>query len=224
MAARRRQPLTPVAGTHTIACRDRDFVEWHGGRTHAVAWALELDHPDVRRQLASARSRLEGYLLRGYLRQPHVTLTFAGLVGEGEQAYGADELESDLRLLRRLAAGPVTLRADGWGSFPMVPHLALSDDWLPHAHAVLTHGAPEEHAMDFRPHVTVGHYRGSWPIDEPLELLREVPSTGEWVVPEVSLVRFRTSRIAGPLQVVGRLDLATGDWTTLMPGWLQTRR
>lgn len=207
--------------THTLACKDRDFVEWHGGRSHAVAWALELDHPDVRRMVAAARARLEGYLLRGYLRQPHVTLVFGGLVGDGDDEYGQARLEADIALLRRLAAGPVRLRADGWGTFPMVPHLCLADDWLSHAHGVLTHDAPAEHAMEFRPHVSVGHYGGRWPIEEPLELLREVPATGEWVVPELSLVRFQTSRIAGPLQVVGRLDLATGGWTTLIPGWLQ---
>lgn len=210
-----------MAAAHTVACEDRDFAEWHGGRTHAVAWVLELDHPDVRRMVAAARARLEGYLLRGYLRQPHVTLVFGGLVGEGDDEYGQARLEADIRLLRRLAAGPVALRADGWGTFPMVPHLALADDWLPHAHAVLTSDAPPEHAMDYRPHVSVGHYRGRWPLAEPLELLREVPASGEWVVPELSLVRFRTSRIAGPLQVVGRLDLTTGTWSTVTPGWLQ---
>lgn len=210
-----------MTATHTLACEDRDFVEWHGGLSHAVAWALELDHPDVRRMIAAARARLEGYLLRGYLRQPHVTLAFGGLVGDGEGEYGQTRLDSDIRVLRRLAAGPVTLRADGWGTFPMVPHLALADDWLPHAHAVLTNDAPEEHAMEFRPHVSVGHYSGRWPLEEPLELLAEVPAAGEWVVPELSLVRFQTSRIAGPLQVVGRLDLATGAWTMITPGWLQ---
>ncbi|WP_185975588.1 2'-5' RNA ligase family protein [Tessaracoccus rhinocerotis] len=210
--------------SHTVACRDRDFVEWHGGRSHAVAWALELDHPDLRRTLAAARAALEGYLLRGYLRQPHVTLAYAGLVGPGGDEYGTARLDADLALLRRLAAGPVKLRATGWGSFPMVPYLELADDWLPHAHGVLTHGAPEEHEMAYVPHVTVGHYGGRWPMAEPLGLLREVPAVGDWVVPEISLVRFRTARIAGPLDVVGRLDLATGAWTLINAGWLQPGR
>lgn len=209
---------------HTVACHDRDFAEWHGGRTHAAAWVLEVDHPDLRRVLAAARARLEGYLLRGYLRQPHVTLAYAGLVGERDDEYGSEQLDADVSLLRRLAAGPVTLGAAGWGSFPMVPYLELADDWLAHAHAVLTHDAPQEHRMDFVPHVTVGHYSGRWPLAEPLELLREVAPEGRWVVPELSLVRFRTARIAGPLEVVGRLDLATGAWRTVTPGWLQPGR
>lgn len=208
-----------MRATHTIACRDRNFAEWHGGREHAVAWALELDRPEVRTLLAQARTKLEGYLLPGYLRQPHVTLVFGGLVGHGE--YDGVQLAADLSLLRKLIAGPVSLAADGWGTFPMVPYLALRGDWLAEAHAVLTHGAPEEHAMAFTPHVTVGHYGGVWPLEEPLELLSGLPTAGGWVVPELSLVRFRTASVAGPLQVVGRLDLADGRWRTITPGWLQ---
>ena len=64
----------------TIASEDRDFAEWHGGRTHAAVWAFELDLPEVREMIAAAHRRLGHLLLPRYARQPHVTVAFAGLM------------------------------------------------------------------------------------------------------------------------------------------------
>lgn len=199
----------------TIACRDADFQDWHRGRAHAVAWVLDLDRPDVRRLVGRARIRLDDYLLARYQRQPHVTVSFGGLL-PGREAlpddYTERDLARDLDVLRGLADGPVTLRAAGWGTFPMVPYLALECGWARTANSALTVDAPETHTMEYHPHVTVGHYRGSWPLREPLGHLSGLAHRGDWVVGEVRLVAFRTADIAGPLQTLGRLDLTTREW------------
>ena len=72
--------------THTIACEDRDFPEWHGGRRHAYVWALEIPAPDLQECLHAARNRLAGLVLPRYERQPHITVAFAGLDAEPGQA------------------------------------------------------------------------------------------------------------------------------------------
>ena len=196
--------------THTIACEDRDFPEWHGGRRHALVWALELHAPELQGCLADARSRLKDLLLPRYDRQPHVTIAFAGLAAEaGLPGYDEVRLAADLSCLSALRAGPIELRASKWNSFPMVPYLAVESAWLHHAHAALDDG---EHPMDYVPHLTVGHWAGRWPRHEVLARLEAPVPTETWHVVELSLLRYDTPDIAGPLEVVGRFNLANAGW------------
>ncbi|MEO7586463.1 MAG: 2'-5' RNA ligase family protein [Arachnia sp.] len=200
--------------THTIACDDRDFPEWHGGCSHALVWALELDQPDLVTAVAAARARLEGLLLPLYDRQPHVTVAFGGLAeGDGVAGYGGERLTRDLHRLRPLLDGPVELRATGWGSFPMVPYLAVESPWLQAVHDLLDDGAAA-HGMSYMPHVTVGHWAGAWRRDDVLARLDATPPAGPWRVGALSLLRYETHDIAGALEVVGRLDLTDGTWHT----------
>lgn len=201
MAPGRAEPLT-------IACQDRDFTEWHGGRTHALAWVLDVDDETSRRLVAAGRRRLGDMVLSRYRRQPHVTLTFVGLVDDDVRV----RVATDVDALRDVCAGPVTMTATGWGTFPMVPHLVLECDWLVRANRLLTRGAPPDHLMDYVPHLTLGHYAGSWPQSAPLARLGDLAAAGSWTSDALGLVRFSTADIAGPLETVGRLDLTTGAW------------
>lgn len=200
--------------THTLACEDRDFPEWHGGRSQALVWAVEIDDPDLDDVVTAARHRCADYLFPAYERRPHVTLTFAGLAAApGLPGYDDAALEADLALLRSVVPGtPVSLRVSGWDSFAMVPYLAIEGPWLHTAHEMVRHRTTDGHPMDYRPHVTVGHYRGRWPLDEVLTALRAPLPALEWSVGELSLLSYETHRFAGPLTRVGALDLATGEW------------
>lgn len=215
MASRRRGPLT---GT-TIACEDRDFTDWHGGVPHALAWVVMLDSPELTRLVAAARSRLADFLLERYLRQPHVTLAYAGLADDD----APERLRRDLRVITGILDRPLSLDAVGWGTFPMVPHLEVDCPELLEAHRALTADAPREHRMDYLPHVTVGHYAGTWPLTEPLDRMADLPATGRWTAHHLSLVRLETHDIAGPLEVVGQLRLDAGQWSPV-PGITPTPR
>lgn len=204
--------------THTTACQDRDFPEWHGGRKHALVWALLLDDPAVQQCVAAARVRLEGLLLPRYARQPHVTVAFAGLASEpGLPGYDEEHLAGDLATIRPLIDGPVELRATGWGSFPMVPYLAVESDWLHRAHAALTGHAGHPNQMPYVPHITLGHWSGTWPRKTVLEKLGAPGPQRIWQVPRLSLLRYETHDIAGRLEPVGSLDLALSRWTHASP-------
>lgn len=202
--------------THTTACQDRDFPEWHGGRRHALVWALELDDTELQRTVADARQRLDGLLLPRYERKPHVTVAFAGLVAEpGLPGYDDHHLTHDVAHLRPLVSGPVQLQTTGWGSFPMVPYLGVASAWLAVAHAALDQGASRIHGMTYVPHVTLGHWCGAWPRDEVMGRLEGPLPQGPWLVNALSLLRYETHDIAGPLEPVGRLDLTSGQWTNM---------
>lgn len=194
----------------TIACEDRDFAEWHNGHRYAAVWAFELDQPEVRDLLDQARHRLKPLLLPRYERQPHVTVAFAGLIADED--FSDEHLDADLALLRGLHTGPVTLRATGWDSFPMVPYLRVDADWPHAAREALNRSRPLA-AESYQPHVTVGLYSVVVPVQEAVGLLAELPCGGSWELPELSLLRYETADVVGPLEVVGRLDLTTGDWS-----------
>lgn len=196
-------------GMLTIACEDRDFPEWHRGHAHAAVWAFELGFPEVYAMVDAAQERLGLLLLPRYERQPHVTVAFAGLMGLGE--FDDERLDADLALLRQELAGPVTVRAAGWDSFPMVPYLRVDTDW-PHAARTALNTARPFAAGSYQPHVTVGMYGTVVPVREAVALLDGLPFGGSWTVNELSLLRYETADIAGPLEVVGRLDLTTGKF------------
>ena len=201
--------------TRTIACQNRDFPEWHGGRTHALVWALLLEEPDVEKCVADARLRLEGLLLPRYERQSHVTVAFAGLVAEPDlPGYNEEHLATDLATITPLLDGPVEVRATGWGSFPMVPYLAVESDWLHRARAAMEPNAVELHQMSYVPHVTLGHWSGEWPRESVLERLDAPLPERTWQVSMLSLLRYETHDIAGPLEPVGQIDLITGHWSS----------
>ncbi len=200
--------------THTTACQDRDFPEWHGGRSHALVWALVLEDPELEHCIADARSRLSGLLLRRYERQPHVTVAFAGLAAEpGLPGYDAEDLDADLASLRSLLDGPVEVRATGWGSFPMVPYLAVESDWAPRVHAALSRDIVPGDPMPYVPHVTVGHWAGAWRRDSVLERLDAPHPTQSWQVSRLSLLRYETHDIAGRLEPIGHVGLGDGQWS-----------
>lgn len=200
--------------SRTLACQDRDFPEWHGGRSHALVWALMLHESDIEQCVAASRLRLDGLLLPNYRRQPHVTIAFAGLAAEpGLPGYDDDQLSADLATIRPLLEGPVEIRPTGWGSFPMVPYLGVEADWLHTARAALDTNAVQLHQMSYLPHITLGHWCGEWPLDAVLRRLEGPLPERTWGVSKLSLLRYETRDIAGPLEEVGSLNLAHGRWT-----------
>lgn len=201
----------------TVACEDRDFPEWHGGCRHALVWAVDADVEGVREAVRDARGRLATVLLPRYVRQPHITLAYAGIVASPgarpvDEPYSRSRLHDDLARLRALAQGPFEVAVGGWGTFPMVPYLHASAPELAAANAALLAGSP--YAGGYVPHVTVGHYSVS-------RLLAEIACHMDgWVAPGVVvevrewvLLAYETHDIAGPLTTVGRLSLVDGSWS-----------
>lgn len=209
----------------TVACEDRDFVEWHGGCRHALVWAVEADTDGVRTAVESARAHWGDVLLPRHERQPHVTLAYAGPVPTPgarpvDDPYTPERLAADLARLRAVALRPFTIALGRWGTFPMVPFLHVDAPELTALNAALMAGS--DYAGGYVPHVTIGHYG----VSAPIALVTERASG--WAEPSVepievmalSLLAYETHDIAGPLTVVGRLSLTDSRWTAgrAMPG------
>lgn len=197
----------------TVPTQVRDFVEWHGGCTHALVWAVEVDEPRIRAMVSQARARLEGIVLPRYERQPHVTLAYAGLAPrEGAipagHVYPPGRLEQDLRALRAVLPPRMELTLEGWSSFSMAPYLCVD--------------APEcgrlRHALgaatsDYVPHVTIGLYGAAVPMSVVAHRMSGWSADPLRVAVEsVSLLSYETHDVAGPLSRVARLRLDDGSW------------
>ena len=216
-----------------------DWSAWHRGRTFAAAWVVLLPEP-APRLVELARGRLGEIVWPQYRRQPHVTVRFAGLMAEPEgqsqgyqsqghqaqghqaqgyqaegyqaEGYGEPELVRDLAAVSAVVEGPITLTTGEWGTFPTTPHLVVQGEWLHRAHRVLPAEGGDP-PPQYLPHLSVGSHRVRVPLQSVLHRLGEAPAPVTWTVERLHLVRYRAAEFDGPLEVVGELDLTTGQFT-----------
>ena len=105
----------------------RDFPEWHRGRPHYLLWAIDTDLPAVRARVVAAQRALDGLLLDGYRRQPHITLALCGFPARGAEP-AVDEfdlawLQARVAALEAARVAPFTLAIGGLESFSSAPFL-----------------------------------------------------------------------------------------------------
>lgn len=191
---------------------DADFVEWHGGCRHALVWAVDLDRDDVVALTSRARERLAPLLLSRYVRQPHLTLAYAGLAPTpgarpADRIYSRREFAADLEALVAASVPPFDLVIGTFGSFPGAPYLAADG-----AGVATLHRALEPRPGHYTPHVTLGLYTTSVPLSRVASSFADWTETLVVHVPAVSLLRYETHDVAGPLERVGGFDLATRTW------------
>lgn len=202
-----------------------DWSVWHRGRTFAAAWVVLLSDPAAE-LTALARERLGEWVWPEYSRQPHVTVRFAGLMAESEmvregnrpatssgapEGYGEAEIVRDLAAVSKVLEGPITVTTRVWGTFPTTPHLVVEGEWLHRAHRVLPADG-DDPPPQYRPHLSVGSHRVRVPMRSVLHRLGEAPPAVTWTVGRLHLVRYRANEFDGPLEVVGELDLTTGQF------------
>ena len=207
-----------IEGSHTVCNIRRDFPEWHLGRSPYVFWGLDVDVPAVSAKVARAATHLDGYLLDGYRRQPHVTLDLCGF--PSTQSTRADEfspafLERQCSALRAANLSVFEIEVAGLSSFSSAPFLGVVDRGG-HIAAVRrcldVDGRPRLFGH-YVPHVTVGLYGGAWPADEVAGRLAGF-SVGEVApcrVERISLLAYQPADIGGPLTCLADYALASGE-------------
>lgn len=199
-------------------CEDRDFAEWHQGCPWCAVWVVMLEDAALEQALQQARAWLGDALLPRYARQPHITLAYRGLC-QGEavhaaQEYDAQALRADVALLQKLKQQTFAVQVAGANSFTTVPYLSVKGDVpaLQRLHAALV---PEEPAPGWRylPHVTIGHYAKQRPLSEMLKPLQALgQGLPEITVTQLTLARYASAEIAGPLTLEGVFELDTGRY------------
>lgn len=188
--------------------RRGDFSDWHRGRPAFWVWALDVDRPAVRARVAQAAQSLEGLLLEGYRRAPHITLGICGFPSrdtEAADSFTPLHLGRQLAALGRLRPAALTLSLGAAASFPSAPFLHVTD---PHARLAPLRaclGGPCEalRRNDFLPHVTLGLYAAAWDCVEVARRLdRLVLPPLRLQIGAVSLMRYEAADIGGPLDIL----------------------
>lgn len=78
MSATAALPLGDGQAALTIASEHRDFADWHRGRRQYALWAIDMRFDGA---IVAMRKHLAAYLLPGYARQAHITLSVCGFPG-----------------------------------------------------------------------------------------------------------------------------------------------
>lgn len=207
---------------HCLTNVQRDFVEWHRGRTPYVFWGLFLDTPAVLERVAIAADALADLLLPDYIREPHVTLDICGF--QAEQPADGEEfspmlIAGQVSRLAKAAQGPFSITLGALDSFSSAPFWAINDvdRSIERIRACLAENGRHRLFGEYVPHVTVGLYRSAWPRSEIAARLREFESMPPLSieVSEVTLLGYQPAVIGGRLETLGRFDLIGCDmhWT-----------
>lgn len=202
-----------LAAPNTLVNERRDFPEWHRGRPRYALWAVDLDIPSVRSAMDQAARHLEGLLLPGYCRQPHITLALGGfptLTAALPDDYPATALKAHLNSLAGCRQGAFPIRVETLASFSSAPFLTVVDPEggiarLRHALA----GPAEPAGGPYLPHVTVGLYAGAWPtrtLQARLDAFIPGPPLAVQVE-SLSLMAYSAPDIGGPLETLARWHL-----------------
>lgn len=202
----------------TVPSRQRDFPEWHLGRPRFAIWAIALDDADVAARLGEVRRVLDPMVLPGYERQPHITLHVCGFpVGAPARHddFGRHHLQAQLDALARLRPTPFDMCIGAPFTFASAACLSVRDEaqTLAPLRTACQDAAPSSDATPYVPHVTAGLYARAWPLRDVHARLRSIRTLRERRLRVGSLdwMCYDSTRIAGPLSTLLRMDLDSGQ-------------
>lgn len=195
----------------------RDFVEWRRGRTRYAVWALDVDVPEVCQRVAAACAPVAEQLLPGYCRQPHLTVHLCGFPkaqADFADDYGVDRLAAEVAALRRVRPAAFAIEIGAPASFASAAYLVVRDPAGGIASLRRSLGsAAGETDFSYAPHVTIGLYRGAFPLAATVDRLAQgkidIPCT--LTVGRLSLMTYAAAVIGGPLATVAEFDFASGE-------------
>jgi len=204
------------AAGHTLENVRRDFPEWHLGRPRYALWAVDVDLPPVRAAASAAAAHLNGLLLAGYHRQPHITLGLCGFPTPEPHLpddFGPAALAAQLDALQTLAPEPFDVHIAQLASFTSAPFLAVRDaqGGIGRLRRALA-GDSAEGSGPYTPHVTVGLYAGGWPVADVLARLDAFQAGPPLCcrIERINLMSYAAPEIGGRLTTLAEFTLADG--------------
>ena len=191
--------------SETIVTQQRDYPEWHKGRSRYAIWMIPIDCPRVLAYLDQATRQLAD-LLHPSRRQPHITLFVCGFEQERQvhnDDFTAAQLQQQIAALRALPL-PATLQIGRPDSFSSAAYLSVTDpdgclhDWR----AVLADSCSEIRPLAYVPHITLGLYRQRIKADELQGRLAEIHYPAELILPvnRLEYVTYSSADMFGLLE------------------------
>lgn len=189
------------------------MIDWHRGRRRYAAWVVDLESPELRRQVEVLHDCFRGQLLTPYRRQLHLTLAVAGFVADErcyEDDYPACLRSRHLSDLDALDQKAFSLFIRGLDSFETALYLPVVEG---HAaimalRRVLLPDWGEGRTSPYVPHVTVGLYNQAVTLPDIRRQLATVPAVNLRVpIHAIQLVEYDAWELGGPLSVLTQIEL-----------------
>ena len=218
MTTRERSPGWQFsAAGRTLPQEDRDYPEWHQGRTHYGVWLIDADVHAVRERITQAQAHLAPLLVH-HQRQPHITLFVCGFMAD-VVAHGDDftpaMLAAQQAALQALQPVAFTLHIGAIDSFDSAVFLRAGDpdNGLERLRHALGQGAREVRQSAYVPHLTVGLYRGAFDKQQVSAQLQSfVPDAPIPLrVERIHFARYEARVLGGPLALCEAHGLHTGS-------------
>jgi 2'-5' RNA ligase len=195
----------------TIAWDDIDFSDWHGGVKYYGFWALIIDDSEWLNAVNEAASYVSPYVLKGYQRQPHVSVITGGLMSD--QHYSAANLNKHKQALIKANISPFSISLAGLDSFTSAPYLTVEDDSgsLECLRAALLASASDDSLDNYQAHITLGLYHSEFSTIALSKTINafEAPKVMPLIVPAVKFCSYQTNDIQGRITVLDSIKLKT---------------
>lgn len=192
----------------TLSHCNRDFAEWHKGISHYGFWAIVVDDQSWIRLFETAQAHIKPFILAGYNRAPHITISACGLL---DKEYFSDELlNNQYHKFKGSNISQFSLHTTSLNSFTSAPHLNIEYSApLHNLRKLATNISQEDAFYEYRPHVTIGLYRDAFSTDEVTKHLQnfQYPSIKAMKVTKLSFCAYETCNIQGPFQILRQIDL-----------------
>jgi 2'-5' RNA ligase len=184
----------------------RDFFEWHQGIKYYGFWAIEINNKNCLKRIHASQQQLADKLHPHYLRQPHITLSAAGLLDE--QYFTQASLQQQIKKLKESALSNFSLKLSNADSFSTSPYLSISDPShsLEKLRTLLHTACKEQDASKYVPHVTLGFYNKAYKTISLLTQLADIDARNtEFIVSDIVFAQYETHEIQGPYKVLHRI-------------------
>lgn len=192
--------------SHTVAMPLRDYVEWHKNREHYAVWVIDFDEPAILKEIDKARHFFKDILLKPFERQPHISLFVSGFLSE--QVVYDDDYSSAAQLVHQQALLESQLNAfdieiGAINSFDSALYFEVIDhaNGIERTRNVLGQVMPELRWKPYVPHITLGVYKDTIPIQAVMDRINEyqrLPKIQKHVR-DIKLVTYQATELLGPL-------------------------
>ena len=174
---------------------------------------MDVDAPGLCTATARIRQHLEDYLLPGYERQPHVTLSICGFPAptcEFDDDYTPAIFRTQLNSLELVRIQPFSIEIGAPETFTSAAYFSVRDEegGIARVRQALGNDGPGEKGFPYIPHLSFGHYRGQFPVAEIKQRMRSCPDLpcATLNIRRAVLMTYDASVISGTLTSLCEFD------------------
>lgn len=193
---------------YTKKTLDKNFIEWHNGVESYGLWCFIIESQEWLSIIQRYQQRLQKYLIEGYHRIPHITISTVGLMKPSQW----NQLEKQLTMLQSSCFTAPEIEIKNFDSYAHNPILRVSfqDSELKQLRKALAEIAMDNDDKEpFDPHITLGHYNDKIPFASLFKSVSDisVTSCSSLKIHSLSFCIYQTHSINSELSIIHTVDI-----------------